>query len=375
MVGAAAGGKLRFAEGGAVMRVVKWSYPIARVSGIELKVHATFLLLLAFVAWMYYQNGGWLAALTGIVFICLLFLCVLLHEFGHAFAARYFGIRTPDITLLPIGGVARLERMPENPMQELIVAVAGPAVNVVIALVLWLVLGMPMSRRDLMDFEVQGGGMVERIFQVNVMLILFNLIPAFPMDGGRILRALLGMKFDHGRATMVAARVGQAIAVVFVVIGIFDNVFLVFIGLFVFSGAQQELRYAKFRSAVTGLRVSDAMITRFQSFAGTDSVSDAAADAVTDAQPIFPVTDDRLRVTGMVLRKDLLARADEGRAGSVAEIAKAVPVVAATAGFEDAFALMRRSGNSVLPVVNPAGQVVGLVSLQLLSKRTGVASA
>ncbi|MGC1481884.1 MAG: site-2 protease family protein [Chthoniobacterales bacterium] len=354
---------------------MKWSYPIARVSGIELKVHATFLLLLVFVAWMYWQSGGAAAALFGVAFILLLFLCVLLHEFGHAFAARYFGIRTPDITLLPIGGVARLERMPENPMQELIVAVAGPAVNVVIAMVLWFVLGMPMGQRDLLDFEIQGGGLAQRILQVNVMLVVFNLIPAFPMDGGRILRALLGMKFDHQRATMVAARVGQVIAVGFVIVGFFDNLFLIFIGLFVFSGAQQELRYAKFRSAVAQSRVSDAMISRFQSFAGSVDVADAAADAAKDSQPIFPVTDDRLRVTGMVSRKDLLARASEGRAARVSEIARVVPTVPATAGFGDAFALMQSSGNSVLPVVNPGGQVVGLVSLQLLSRRTGVASA
>ncbi len=344
---------------------------MARVAGIELKVHVTFLALLAFVAWTYYQSGGTSAALSGLAFVLLLFLCVLLHEFGHAFAARAFGIRTPDITLLPIGGVARLERMPENPRQELIVAIAGPAVNVVIALGLWIVLGLPMGGKDFTEFD-RGDGMAVQLLQVNVMLILFNLIPAFPMDGGRILRALLGMKFSHPTATRVAARVGQVMAVLFVVAGFFGNPFLVFIGIFVFSGAQQELNYSKMRAAATGMRVGDAMITRFQSFPDSLTVAEATEAAARDSQPIFPITDDRLRVTGMVRRKDLLASGPAG-ASTLAQLAEIVPTVPQSALFGDAFAIMQRSQNSVLPVVNDAGQIVGLVSLNLISQHAKTA--
>ncbi len=351
---------------------MKWSYSIARVSGIDLKVHATFLLLLAFVAWSYYQTGGTAAALTGVAFISLLFLCVLLHEFGHALAARRFGIRTPDITLLPIGGVARLERMPENPRQELIIAVAGPAVNVAIAFVLWIALGMPLNPDDWMGFRLRNGGLTEQLLRVNVMLVAFNLIPAFPMDGGRILRALLGMKLDHTRATIVAARVGQGIAVVFFVMGFFGNFFLMFIGIFVFSGAQQELAYAQRRAATAGMRVGDAMISQFQSFPETLSIVEAAAEAADGAQPIYPVTDDRLRVTGMVLRSELLGRSRDG--GTLASLASVVPTVSAEAEFGEAFSLMQRSGSPVLPVVNPGGQIVGLISMNLLSKRSGASS-
>ncbi len=346
---------------------MKWSYPIARVSGIELKVHVTFFALLVFVAWMYYQNGGVAAAWDGLVFVLLLFVCVLLHEFGHAFAARAFGIRTPDITLLPIGGVARLERMPKNPMQELIVAAAGPAVNVVIVLALWIVLGISAISRDLTSVG-EATDLAMRLLQVNIVLIVFNLIPAFPMDGGRILRALLGMKFSHATATVVASRVGQVMAALFVVVGIFrGNPFLVFIGIFVFSGAQQELNYSKMQGAVTSRTVGEAMITRFQSFQDSQSVSEAAAEAARDSQPIFPVTDDRLRVTGMVRRKDLLASGPAG-ASTVSQLASAVPTVSAEAVFGEAFVVMQRSGNSVLPVVNAAGQVVGLISMNLLSQ-------
>jgi CBS domain-containing protein len=200
------------------------------------------------------------------------------------------------------------------------------------------------------------------------MLVAFNLIPAFPMDGGRILRAGLGMKLDHTRATIVAARVGQGIAVVFFVMGFFGNFFLMFIAIFVFSGAQQELSYAQRRSATAGLRVGDAMLSRFQSFPGSLPVAEAAAEVAGEAQPIYPVTDDRLRVTGMVLRSEIL---NSARAGTtLSSLASVVPTVSATAEFGEAYSLMQSSGSPVLPVVNPGGQIVGLISMNLLSKRS-----
>src|ERR1700742_1617375 len=158
---------------------MSWSLPIFRIAGIQLRIHITFLLLIAWLAFGYYAQGGSAAATSRVIFILLLFLCVVLHEFGHAFAAKAFGINTPDITLLPIGGVARLERMPEEPVQELIIAVAGPAVNVIIALCLFLVMG---SRQVFNVATVQGGDMIAQLLTINVVLVLFNLLPAFPMD-------------------------------------------------------------------------------------------------------------------------------------------------------------------------------------------------
>src|SRR6201993_2075963 len=156
---------------------MSWSLPIFRVAGIQLRIHITFLLLIVWLAFGYYSQGGSAAAASRVIFILLLFLCVVLHEFGHAFAAKAFGINTPDITLLPIGGVARLERMPEEPVQELIIAVAGPAVNVIIAGCLFLVLG---ARDMLNPAVVQGSDLVGQLMVINVMLVLFNLLPAFP---------------------------------------------------------------------------------------------------------------------------------------------------------------------------------------------------
>ncbi|MEI6032705.1 MAG: site-2 protease family protein [Verrucomicrobiae bacterium] len=221
---------------------MKWSYRIARVAGIDVRIHITFLLLLAWFAWMDWRAGGVEGAMVGAGFTLLLFLCVLLHEFGHSFAARAYGIRTPDITLLPIGGVARLERMPDKPVQELVVALAGPAVNVLIALVLIVAFGVKIS--------LSGESLASKILAVNLILVAFNAIPAFPMDGGRVLRALLAMRLDHVLATTIAARVGQILAVGFAVVGYFEAPMLFFIAAFVFSGAQQELAYARFRAGL-----------------------------------------------------------------------------------------------------------------------------
>jgi Zn-dependent protease len=219
-----------------------WSLPIFRIAGIQLRIHITFLLLIAWLAFGYYAEGGSAVAASRVIFILLLFVCVVLHEFGHAFAAKAFGINTPDITLLPIGGVARLERMPEEPVQELIIAVAGPMVNVVIALGLFVAGG---SQAFVNSSTVEGGGFIAQLMTINILLVLFNLLPAFPMDGGRVLRALLAIRMSYARATQVAATIGQGFAFVFGFIGLLWNPFLIFIALFVYIGASQEAALAQ----------------------------------------------------------------------------------------------------------------------------------
>jgi len=208
-----------------------------RVAGTDVKIHVTFFLLLGWVGLMWLP-GGVAAAIAGMVFVCLLFACVLLHEFGHVFAARAFGVRTPDITLYPIGGVARLERMPEKPSQELIVALAGPAVNVVIALALFGLIGMSTVLGGLTN---PGSSLLVQLAVVNVWLVLFNMIPAFPMDGGRVLRSVLAMKLGHYRATEIAAKVGKFMAVVLGIAGLFVSPMLILIAIVVYFGASQEL--------------------------------------------------------------------------------------------------------------------------------------
>ena len=225
------------------------SLKVASIFGIEVRIHLTFLLFLVWIWFSYYQIAGFAGAVQGVLFILALFACVLLHEFGHAFAARGFGIETPDITLLPIGGVARLSRIPEKPWQELVVAIAGPLVNVVIAAVLIFVIHGSAALEQLEYLESPRIELLGKLASVNVMLVLFNLIPAFPMDGGRVLRALLAMAMPYAQATQIAAWIGQGLAVVFGIFGIFGNPFLIFIAFFIFVGAQQEAAMARSKGA------------------------------------------------------------------------------------------------------------------------------
>jgi len=342
-----------------ILFFMKWSYRIARVSGIDVKIHATFLLLLAWFGWDYYQAGGLAGAIDGIGFTLLLFLCVLLHEFGHAFAARAFGIRTPDITLLPIGGVARLERMPDKPWQELVVAVAGPAVNVLIGGTLFIVLAAKVRLSDFTEIDQFGSSLVVKLMAVNIMLVAFNAIPAFPMDGGRVLRSLLAMKFDYVVATTVAARVGQVLAMGFAITSFFGgNPMLLFIAIFVFMGAQQELAYAKFRSEIPHHCVSDLMRSDFAAFPAEMPAAQALALARTTNQEVFPVIDHAMHAIGLVTRADLEAASGTPQtplgslAGQVPRVRSSTPL--------DRFLHDFPAGTLVV-VENPAGQIVGLV--------------
>jgi len=225
---------------------MQWSYRIARVSGIDVRIHITFLLLPAYFAFVQWREAGPGAAAQAVLFILLLFCCVLLHEFGHALAGRRYGIRTPDITLLPIGGVARMLAIPDKPVQELVIAVAGPAVNVAIAAILAPVLYFTGGLFSGPATEFRQ--LLHNLLLVNLGLVIFNLIPAFPMDGGRILRSILAMWRPWTSATRIAARTGQVLAVLFALAAIWqENLILILISIFVFGGARQEILYAKYR--------------------------------------------------------------------------------------------------------------------------------
>ncbi|MCU0873553.1 MAG: site-2 protease family protein [Pirellulaceae bacterium] len=215
------------------------------IAGIGVYIHWSFWLLPAWI--LLSAGGGFAGALTSIVFVFAVFGCVVLHELGHALMARQFHIGTRDITLYPIGGVASLERMPRRPAHELAIALAGPAVNVLIAAVLFavLVVGDLGTQGLLLDFA--GGSFLANLVFVNVALVVFNMLPAFPMDGGRVLRAFMAMRLPYLRATEIAVRVGQAVAVVLGLVGLFSGGTLLFVAFFVFLAAQAELAMARGR--------------------------------------------------------------------------------------------------------------------------------
>lgn len=228
---------------------MRWSIRLGSLAGISIFVHLTFPLLLIYAGYKNFSvRHYWPDAWIGVGFVLVLFGIIVLHELGHALMARRFGISTRDITLLPIGGVARLERMPHDPWQELMVAVAGPAVNVGLALFFFALAGGSRGISSWLDLDIVGQDFVMSLVWVNVALTLFNLIPAFPMDGGRVLRSLLAFKLSYVLATQIAARIGQLLAVGFIALGFFYNPFLMVIGVFVLLGAAQELRSARLRA-------------------------------------------------------------------------------------------------------------------------------
>lgn len=304
-----------------------WSWSIGRLAGIEVRVHATFLVLLGWVGLSHLLQGhGLSAALAGLALVGAVFGIVVLHELGHALTARRFGIRTRDITLLPIGGIARLERMPKDPKQELLVAVAGPAVNVALAAALFAVVLALGASPIPPTLALVGGPLAAKLMWINVALALFNLIPAFPMDGGRVLRAALALRMDYVRATDIAARVGQGAALLFGLIGLFANPFLVFIALFVWIGAQQEADHAHVEADLAGTRVDEAMVTEFATLRPDESVASAARLIIHGFQDDLPVVDG-MRLLGLLGREDvlraLLADGAVGGATAASEIGRA----------------------------------------------------
>jgi Zn-dependent protease/predicted transcriptional regulator len=355
---------------------MKWAARIGTFAGIGVYVHATFLILVAWVALAHWQTERSVAAaLSGVAFVLALFGCVVLHEFGHALTAARFGIRTRDITLLPIGGVARLERMPDDPRQELWVALAGPAVNVVIAGALFALLSVTGALTPLGELAVAEGSFAERLMAVNLFLAAFNMLPAFPMDGGRVLRAVLALRTDYTRATQLAATVGQGMALLFGLLGLFGNPMLLFIALFVWIGATQEAALTGMRSALGGIPLERAMVTDFRTLAPASSLDDAVNLLLSGAQQDFPVVLDDT-VVGMLTRADLLSAIAREPGGSPIEpfVRRDVPTADASEMIDVAFGRLQGCNCQTIPVLRH-GRLVGLLTLENVSDFLGVQAA
>jgi len=347
---------------------VNYSWRIARIAGTDVKLHSTFLLALAFYMYQGYREGGWPAALVTGGFVLALFFCVLLHEFGHIAMARRFGVRTPDVLLLPIGGMARLERIPEEPIQEFLIALAGPAVTLAIAFSLYLFLSATSGVPTFEEVRRGGTSFLSQVMAINWYLLAFNFLPAIPMDGGRMLRALLALKLGYFEATKVASVVGRVIAAGMLIKGLFGtppNIILVLIALFVYFAAGSEVVRAQASSTDSDLPLGELMLTEFLTVQIHTRLGAVSEQLRHTRQNEFPVTDNFGHLEGLFTRAKLLSGLTSyGVGGTVAEsMFNGVPVLSPQLPFRNAYVQLKASGLPALPVVDSAGMVVGLLSL------------
>jgi Zn-dependent protease/CBS domain-containing protein len=342
---------------------ISWALPVGAIAGTAIRLHATFLLLLAAVGIAGYVQGGAMAALDTLAFVCLLFASVVAHEFGHIFAARRYGIATHDVTVLPIGGLATLERMPEKSGEELMVALAGPLVNVAIAGALALGLAASGSLTSTDQLLHPGTGLIARLISGNLLVAGFNMIPAFPMDGGRVLRALLATRLSYGRATSAAVWIGRVLAVGLAAVGLLFNPMLVVIAVFVVVAARAEALDVALRESTRDQPVAASMITRFETLPPDLPLAKAAAALLSTGQGAFAVVDERGQLSGILSREALLAALR--RHGGDAPVKAAmtpIPTVHCHAPFSTALNRLRHPRTPTLGVVDDEARLVGLMT-------------
>lgn len=345
---------------------MKWSWRLGRIAGIGIDVHATFAFLLAWIALVEYQRTRSLeAVLYGVVFILAVFASVIAHEYGHALTARRYGVGTRNILILPIGGVASLERIPSEPRQELVIAVAGPLVTVAIVGLLYLLLrftGAPVTASTAEGYLALP--FLARLMWVNVWLAAFNILPAFPMDGGRMLRAALAMRFDYVKATTIASYVGRAFALLFGIVGLYVNPFLVFIAIFVWIGASGESWNVQLQAALRGLPVASVMIRDLRTLQPDESLGRAVDHLLAGFQQDFPVVQDGQGVVGVLTRTDLVKALAQHGTGAPVSVAMRSDFTVAHPGepLEEAFTRLQGSPVRTMPVVRD-GTLLGVLTL------------
>lgn len=343
--------------------------------GIAVKMHLTFPLILI---WAGFQFGliypeHVKGALFGVFVTLLLFVIVLLHEFGHSFVALHYGVDIREIVLLPIGGVAQMSRMPDRPSEELAIAAAGPAVNLVLGVLLALIavaLSIPLDLRGLMRSLAGLGGLsigsaYTYLFVTNLFIAGFNLVPAFPMDGGRVLRGLLAIFVGYSRATTVAVLVGQGMAFLMGLLGFLQgNLFLILIAVFVFFGASQEGRAAQVRRALRGVTVGQVFTPQVHVLSPDDSLYRAVELTLNTFQSDFPVCEDD-RYLGMITHRDLVDHLETwgGQTAVGTVMHEELPILRLNDGLFEAQLKLSGTHQDALPVVE-GDHLVGLLTLQ-----------
>jgi Zn-dependent protease len=334
---------------------MKGSFKLGNIAGIGIYIHWTFSLLIFYIIFSNYMAGQNAEQIVwSLIFIGSIFVTVFLHELGHALAAKRYNVKTKDITILPIGGLARLERIPEKPKEELIVAIAGPAVNIALAIITGLLITIP-SMNDLagqLEEGVNQSNFFLNFFFVNLWLALFNLIPAFPMDGGRVLRALLAMKYKRHIATNMAARIGQFLAIGFVFLGFFSNPFLVFIGFFIFLGAQSEANYTQVQSMLAGYTVKDVLMTDYKMIDKNETVKTAVQLLLNGQHKSFLVAENDQPI-GTLNRDEIIkALSEKGEGEIVFQVMnKNLIVLQANSPLENAYQQIQQHPSTMMVVM------------------------
>jgi Zn-dependent protease/predicted transcriptional regulator len=347
---------------------MKWSVGAGRVFGIKLRIHLTFFLLLLFVFTTVLSERGFKEASLSVLFICAIFVCVVIHEIGHSLIARRFGKETKSITLLPIGGMATMEEIPRNPGQEIAISLVGPLINLVIAGLLYVLVGWRVGVAIPGLYPESGGAFVAGLIGVNIMLAVFNLIPAFPMDGGRVLRGILATRMNYVRATTWAASIGQAIATFFIFFGVFYNFWLALIGIFLYLGAGSEKQQVVLQSLLAEVPAGEAMTTEYVSLRPGDLLVNALEHFHHGSQQDFPVIGDN-GIEGVLTRDRILASIHtKGLNVPVSEVMdKNFSSVNPKMGLDEVYRKLLASGKTAV-VVMDAGSLKGMICLDGISR-------
>ena len=349
---------------------MKGSFKLGKIADIGIFIHWTFSLLILFIVFINYRSGqNATQILWSVFFVLSIFITVVMHELGHALAAKRYNIITKDITLLPIGGIARLEKIPEKPIEELIVAIAGPLVNIVLAVITGIFITIPATSEQLMAQLANGvnaNNFFLNFFLVNFWLALFNLIPAFPMDGGRILRALLSFRLQRHVATRISARIGQFLALGFILLGFFTSPFLIFIGIFVIIGAQVEADYTESKFMLKGFKIHDVLMKQYPKIDANETVKTAVALVLDSQNKNFLITEQEIPVGTLNRDQIIMALSQKGEAEFIYNIMdRNLIFLDANSLLENVFELIQLN-KSKLMLVMENNEVAGALDIENL---------
>jgi len=347
---------------------MKWSFQVGKVFGIPIRVHLTFFLLLIFIGFYGSRLQGARSGLYGILSVILIFLCVIIHEMAHSLVARSYGVKVKDIVLLPIGGVSEMEELPQKPKQEILVALAGPATSIVLALIFYFAFLFFTPGVRSFKISIFQGSLFLNLFFINLILAIFNLLPAFPMDGGRVLRGILGLKLDLLKATKIAVGIGEFFAIFLFFFGLFFNPWLALIAIFIYLGAEGEKRATELKVVIADVPVRAAMLIDVEAITPDITLGEVLEKICHGLQQDFPIIEGK-KVLGLLSREKIFSALHKhSKDTRVREIMS--PELISTsedAPLSEVFKRMTSEKLSVLPVMK--GELFkGLISMEQIGK-------